>query len=84
MAVEAQDGATRVGASAIVVGADLDAELAAGAAAHTGVDQAGSDTAVVLYTSGTTGTPEGAELTHENLSRNAEVFADTLLHLTTT
>ena len=33
----------------------------------------GSDTAVILYTSGTTGTPKGAELTHENLRRNAEV-----------
>jgi long-chain acyl-CoA synthetase len=31
------------------------------------------DTAVILYTSGTTGTPKGAELTHANLARNAEV-----------
>jgi long-chain acyl-CoA synthetase len=33
----------------------------------------GSDTAVILYTSGTTGKPKGAELTHDNLKRNAEV-----------
>jgi long-chain acyl-CoA synthetase len=32
-----------------------------------------SDTAVILYTSGTTGRPKGAELTHGNLARNAEV-----------
>ncbi|MGC9221446.1 MAG: long-chain-fatty-acid--CoA ligase [Solirubrobacteraceae bacterium] len=31
-----------------------------------------SDTAVLLYTSGTTGTPKGAELTHANLLRNAQ------------
>jgi long-chain acyl-CoA synthetase len=31
------------------------------------------DTAVILYTSGTTGKPKGAELTHANLWRNADV-----------
>ncbi len=36
------------------------------------------DTAVILYTSGTTGTPKGAELTHANLLRNSNVAASTL------
>jgi long-chain acyl-CoA synthetase len=38
-------------------------------------DTDGHDTAVILYTSGTTGTPKGAELTHSNLRRNCEVAA---------
>src|ERR1700743_3191479 len=35
------------------------------------------DTAVILYTSGTTGQPKGAELSHLNLLRNADVLART-------
>jgi long-chain acyl-CoA synthetase len=40
------------------------------------VERADADTAVILYTSGTTGTPKGAELTHANLRRNAQVSAE--------
>jgi long-chain acyl-CoA synthetase len=36
------------------------------------------DTAVILYTSGTTGQPKGAELTHANLDGNAAIVARTL------
>jgi long-chain acyl-CoA synthetase len=34
------------------------------------------DTAVIVYTSGTTGTPKGAELTHHNLLDSARVAVD--------
>ena len=37
------------------------------------VERAADDTAVILYTSGTTGKPKGAELTHSNLAINADV-----------
>jgi long-chain acyl-CoA synthetase len=40
-------------------------------------DADAEDTAVILYTSGTTGKPKGAELTHSNLSRNAEIASQT-------
>ena len=45
-----------------------------------GVERAGDDDAVILYTSGTTGVPKGAELTHAGLTRNASLTARNLLN----
>lgn len=40
------------------------------------------DTAVIFYTSGTTGRPKGAELTHFNMFYNAALFAERLVGAT--
>jgi long-chain acyl-CoA synthetase len=70
----AQNGAQEAGAECLLVTpgefeqllirAEPDREVA---------ERAADDTAVILYTSGTTGTPKGAELTHHNLRSNVEV-----------
>lgn len=77
-AEEARSGAADADAEPIEVEpAALAATLAELEPTHGLADTAESDTAVILYTSGTTGKPKGAELTHLNLFRNAEVSSRT-------
>jgi long-chain acyl-CoA synthetase len=73
VAEEAQAGAEQAGAECIVVTLAGFAELVGSATPDASVAEAeDEDTAVLLYTSGTTGQPKGAELTHANLTSNAE------------
>ncbi len=81
-AAEVEIGAKEADAEAIVVDPATFGDLLATATpAFEVVDRANDDTAVVLYTSGTTGRPKGAELTHANLIKNAEVMGNDLLQL---
>jgi long-chain acyl-CoA synthetase len=79
---EVAAGAAQAGAEAVVVEpaafGDLPAETTP---AREVVDRADDDTAVLLYTSGTSGRPKGAELTHGNLTRNVEVVGSDLLEI---
>ena len=78
----ARTGAEKAGAELILVKpGDFEQQLAQAEPDHELADVSGDDTAVILYTSGTTGTPKGAELTHANLKTNAQVTADTLADL---
>ncbi|HTP23082.1 MAG TPA: long-chain fatty acid--CoA ligase [Solirubrobacteraceae bacterium] len=71
---EAEQGAAAVGTDCIVVEPVSFGRLLAGAEPFEEVvERTADDTAVVLYTSGTTGKPKGAELTHSNLAINADV-----------
>ncbi len=71
---EARRGAEQAGAELGVVDAVGFPDLLASASPEYRVADTGDqDTAVILYTSGTTGQPKGAELTHGNLISNTEV-----------
>jgi long-chain acyl-CoA synthetase len=76
-AAEGEPGAAEAGTEVIsIVPGEFEKLLGSVEPAAEMVDRDESDTAVILYTSGTTGTPKGAELTHSNLLRNAQISRD--------
>ncbi|MBV9449091.1 MAG: long-chain fatty acid--CoA ligase [Streptosporangiaceae bacterium] len=80
-AEEAAKGAADVGARLIRVDdPDMRGILADQDLTADGPRRGDDDDAVILYTSGTTGKPKGAQLTHAGLARNAELTARTLLN----
>src|SRR4051794_682416 len=79
----AKKGADEAGAELILVKPGEFEELVAEHDADSDIaDRDDEDTAVILYTSGTTGKPKGAELTHANLIKNATLSADELGEVT--
>jgi long-chain acyl-CoA synthetase len=76
------EAAGTVGIEAVTVGPARPDALMGDAPLDAAVERSGDDPAVILYTSGTTGQPKGAELTHANLAGNARTTAETLLEST--
>lgn len=81
-AEEAAKAAEETGTDVVVATpGDFDTLLAEQQPAPDTLPREGSDTAVILYTSGTTGAPKGAELSHANLGSNVRTSLDTLMPL---
>ena len=74
VAAEAKSAAKATGTDIVVIDDDTLAAAADWPVSPAVAARDDADTAVILYTSGTTGAPKGAQLTHANLYRNALTF----------
>ena len=75
----ATEAAAAVGVDAVTVGPVDPGATLDGSGSGDLEPREDQDAAVILYTSGTTGPPKGAELTHANLRGNARTTQETLL-----
>lgn len=74
---EATKGAADAGTECVLVApGDFETSLDDIAPDRRIAERSDHDTAVILYTSGTTGKPKGAELTHANLGSNVRAVVD--------
>jgi fatty-acyl-CoA synthase len=70
VAPELTDTAAGTGVAVLRLGADYEAAVAGASPARPDTEVALDDDAMILYTSGTTGRPKGAVLTHGNITFN--------------
>ena len=80
---EATKGAANPGTQVVPCGplGPVEGAFASGEPLTDPVERDEEDTAVILYTSGTTGKPKGAELTHANLDLNARRSASDIMQV---
>jgi long-chain acyl-CoA synthetase len=73
----ARAGAQAAGADAVIIApGEFERTLGQADAVAEVTGRADDDTGLILYTSGTTGTPKGAQLTHGNLRSAAQIAVD--------